>query len=220
MTRFYYCLALCLVFVAVIPAFAGDPTAAYEGQRLFVSHCMICHGADGKGGGSLAQEMGLNPVDMTRTLRSRSDTILKKIISGEGGQTISGRDRHNVLTEAMPNWGEVLSEYQIDALIAYLRFLSTAKHEMMGDPVEGRDLYQKYCAVCHGEEGYGDGMMTKILDLEPMDHTNPVVMNGMSNEDIAEAIREGDGQYMPAWVGILGDEEIEALVSYIRLLAQ
>jgi len=157
---------------------------------------------------------------MTRTLRSRSDTILKKIISGEGGQTISGRDRHNVLTDAMPNWGEVLSESQIEALIAYLRFLSTAQHEMMGDPVEGRDLYQKYCTVCHGEEGYGDGVMTQILELEPMDHTDPVAINKMSNEDIFVAIKEGNGQYMPGWEGILDDEEIEALVSYIRMLTQ
>ncbi len=211
---------LCLGLLLTAPAFATDAVSAYEGHRLYVSHCMICHGPDGKGHGPLAQNLGLNPVDMTRTLRSRSDTILKKIISGEGGQTISGRDRHNVLTDAMPNWGEVLSESQIEALIAYLRFLSTAQHEMMGDPVEGRDLYQKYCTVCHGEEGYGDGVMTQILELEPMDHTDPVAINKMSNEDIFVAIKEGNGQYMPGWKGILDDEEIEALVSYIRMLTQ
>lgn len=220
MTRFLAFITLCFGLLLAVPSFAADPVSAYEGQRLFVSHCMICHGPDGKGGGPLAKNLGLTPVDMTRTLRSRSDTILKKIISGEGGQTISGRDRHNVLTDAMPNWGEVLSESQIEALIAYLRFLSTAKHEMMGDPVKGQDLYQKYCAVCHGLEGYGDGVMTRILELEPMDHTDPVVINKMSNDEIADAIKEGDGQYMPGWDGILDDDEIEALVTYIRLLTQ
>jgi len=220
MTRFLFYAALCINLSAVVHARATEAVSAFEGQRLFVSHCMICHGPDGKGNGPLAKNLDLNPVDMTRTLRSRSDTILKKIISGEGGQTISGRDRHNVLTDAMPNWGEVLSDSQIDALIAYLRFLSTAEHEMAGDPVLGREIYLKYCTVCHGEEGYGDGVMTRILDLEPLDHTDPVIINSMSNEEIAQAIKDGDGNYMPAWNGILDDDEIEALVSYIRLLTQ
>jgi len=219
-TSFLSLCITCLILMMVAPALAGETISAFEGQRLFVSHCMLCHGPDGKGNGPLAKNLGLNPVDMTRTLRSRSDTILKKIISGDGGQTISGRDRHNILTDAMPNWGEVLTDSQIDALIAYLRYLSTAKHEMMGDPVQGHDLYQKYCAICHGEEGYGDGVMTQILDLEPLDHTNPVVMNAMSNEDVVKAIEEGNGQYMPAWKDLLDKDEIAALVSYIRLLTQ
>ncbi len=201
-------------------ALAGDPTAAFEGQRIFVSHCQLCHGPDGKGAGPLAENLGLAPSDLTQTIRSRSDTILRKIISGEGGQTITGRARHNILTDAMPNWGEVFSDQQIDALIAYLRYLSTSKFDMMGDPEKGALLYGKYCAVCHGEEGYGDGVMTEILDLEPLDHTNPVVMNRMTNEDMIEAILSGNGEYMPAWEGILEREEVEALVSYIRLLTQ
>jgi len=220
MIRSVSCFIIFFILITVTDSSGQDATAAFEGQLLFVSHCMICHGSDGKGGGPLAVNLGLDPVDMTRTLRSRSDTILRKIISGEGGQTISGRDRHNVLTDAMPNWGDVLSDSQIDALIAYLRFLSTSKHEMTGDPVLGGEIYRKYCSVCHGEEGYGDGVMTQILDLEPMDHTNPVVINAMSNEEIARAIREGDGQYMPGWKGILKEDEIEALVTYIRLLTQ
>jgi cbb3-type cytochrome c oxidase subunit III len=207
------------LFISV-NAQAANPISAFEGQRLFISHCQLCHGPDAKGNGPLAQNLGINPVDLTRTIRSRSETMLRRIISGQGGPTVTGRDRHNLLTDAMPDWGKVFSDDQIDALIAYLKYLGTAKHNLMGDPRQGYELYQQYCAVCHGEDGYGDGVMTQIMDLEPMDHTNPVVMNSMSNEELITAILEGNGEYMPAWNGILERDEVEALVSYIRLLTQ
>ena len=75
--------------------------------------------------------MGITPADLTTTVRSRSDTILKKIITGEGRQTITGRDRHNLLSEAMPEWKDIFTESQIEALIAYLRFLSRAKYDLI-----------------------------------------------------------------------------------------
>ena len=220
MKRFLPIIAALMCLSNFNAAEAGDPKTAFEGQRLFVSHCQLCHGPDGKGSGPLATNLGLAPSDLSQTVRSRSDTILRKIISGEGGQTITGRDRHNILTDAMPQWGEIFTDQQIDALIAYMRFLSTSKFELLGDPERGAQLYEKFCAVCHGEEGYGDGVMTQILAMEPLDHTNPNAMNSMSNEEVMEAILEGNGEYMPAWKGILKKDEVEALVSYIRLLTQ
>lgn len=199
---------------------AAAPLGAYEGRRLFNSYCMLCHGDDGKGGGPLARRMGIAPTDLTVTTRSRSDTILRKIISGEGGQTITGRARHNLVTEAMPDWSSVFDERQVDALIAYLRFLSTSKHELMGDPEEGSELYRKFCLACHGEEGYGDGPMTRLLKMEPADLSEPARMNALDNEELIAGIVEGAGEYMPAWEGILDENEVAALVSYLRLLAQ
>jgi len=145
---------------------------------------------------------------------------LRKIISGEGGQTITGRTRHNILTDAMPNWGKVFTDHQIDALIPYLRYLSTAKFVLLGNPVQGGRLYQKYWSVCHGGEGYGDGVMTQILEMESAAHTTPLVMHRKDNEELIAAILVCKGEYMPAWDGILKREEVEALVSYIRLLTQ
>jgi mono/diheme cytochrome c family protein len=212
----------CLVSVLVIgtSASAIDPTTAFEGQRLYVSHCQLCHGLDGKGGGPLAKNLDLDMIDLTLSMRARSEIMLRSIITGEGGPVVTGRDRHNILTDVMPNWGKVFTEAQVEALIAYMRFLGSAKHELLGDPEKGAVLYGKYCAVCHGEEGNGDGPMTKLMDLEPADHTNATAMNRLSNEDLITYILEGNGEYMPGWQGILDQQEIEALVSYIRLLAQ
>ena len=210
---------LLTLLVASATEVSAEVPLAYEGRRLFTSYCQLCHGPGGKGDGPLAVQMKIRPADLTTTVRSRSDTILKKIITGEGRQTITGRDRHNLLSGAMPQWKDHLSEQQIDALIAYLRFLGRSKHELMGDPEDGMRLYQKYCHACHGTEGEGDGIMTKLMDIEPMDHSNPNETDPLDNEHLVKSILDGDGKYMPAWRGILSQEDVEALVSYIRLLA-
>lgn len=200
------------------PTLASSPPA-YEGQRLYVSYCQLCHGVQGLGDGPLAKKMNIHPANLTTTLRSRSDTILKKIIMGRGRQTITGRERHNLLSEAMPQWESVFTEHQVDALIAYLRFLSTSKHSLMGDPDLGYGLYQKYCVVCHGEDGDGEGIMTKLMDISPTDHSSPSAMNVVSNAELMETIQYGKGEFMPGWKDILSEPEIEALISYIRLLS-
>jgi mono/diheme cytochrome c family protein len=220
MKNIIHAAALLSLFAGFAPEALAEPPPAYEGRRLYVSYCQLCHGTGGKGDGPLAQKMQIRPADLTTTVRSRSDTILKKIITGEGRQTITGRDRHNLLSDAMPEWKDIFSDFQIDALIAYLRFLGTSRHELMGDPEVGMRLYQKYCQVCHGVEGEGDGIMTKLMGMTPMDHTNPNVTNRLDNEELANSILGGKGTYMPAWRGILSQSDVEALVSYIRLLSQ
>ncbi len=209
-----------LLLLALYPnGVSANPPAAYEGRRLYVSYCLLCHGSDGKGDGPLAVAMKIDPADLTTTVRSRSDTILMKIISGEGRQTITGRDRHNLLSESMPEWKDVFDEAQIGALIAYLRFLGGARHDLMGDPEIGLRLYQKYCHVCHGVDGDGDGIMTNLIGIMPMDHTNPNETNSLDNKELVASILDGKGRFMPAWRGILTQADVEALVSYIRLLS-
>ncbi len=211
-------MLLILLAVYSFEVSAGPPPA-YEGRALYVSYCQLCHGTGGKGDGSLAKAMKINPADLTTTVRSRSDTILMKIITGDGRQTITGRDRHNLLSDAMPEWKDIFSESQLKSLIAYLRFLGNTRHDLMGDPMIGLQLYQKYCQACHGVEGDGDGILTKLIGIMPMDHTNPNETNSLNNSDLVKSILDGKGRFMPAWRGILSQADVEALVSYIRLLS-
>lgn len=219
MKNLVHTAVLMTLLLTGIPEVSANPPLAYEGRRLYVSYCQLCHGTEGKGDGPLAKAMKISPADLSTTVRSRSETILTKIITGEGRQTITGRDRHNLLSEAMPEWKGVFSEIQVKSLIAYLRFLSRAKHDLMGNPEVGMELYGKYCQVCHGVEGDGDGIMTNLMGISPMDHTNPNVTNSLSNELLVGSILDGKGRFMPAWRGILSQDDVEALVSYIRLLS-
>jgi len=211
-------MLLVLFKMCPLEALADLPNA-YEGRGLYVSYCQLCHGISGKGDGPLANAMKITLADLTTTVRSRSDTFLKKIITGYGRQTITGRDRHNLLRDAMPEWKDVFSESQLKSLIAYLRFLGKAKHKLMGDPKIGLLLYQKYCQACHGVEGEGNGIMTKIMGIMPADHTNQNETDHLSNTELVKSILGGKGKLMPAWQGILSQSDVEALVSYIRLLS-
>lgn len=219
MKNIIYTMVLLTFFVETNAAAAGNPSSAYEGRRLYVSTCQLCHGVAGEGDGPLAKAMNIRPANLRTTVRSRSDTILTKIITGEGRQTITGRDRHNLLSEAMPKWKEVFTSSQVKSLIAYLRFLSRSKHELIGNPEQGKQVYKQYCQVCHGVEGEGDGIMTNLIGIMPMDFTNPIETESLSNEDIVKSIQDGKKRYMPAWRGILSQNDIEAVVSYIRLIS-
>ncbi|NOQ77839.1 MAG: c-type cytochrome [Gammaproteobacteria bacterium] len=207
------------LLVISTPNIFANPPSAYEGRRLYVSYCLLCHGTAGKGDGPLAKAMEISPAALTTTVRSRSDTILTKIITGKGRQTITGRDRHNLLSDAMPEWKDIFNESQVKSLISYLRFMSNKKHDLMGDPKVGMQLYQTYCQVCHGVDGDGDGIMTNLIGITPMDHTNPNETNQLKNSEIVKSILDGKGRFMPAWRGILSQSDAEALVSYIRLLS-
>ncbi len=215
---FFFLLTILLLLSFGVNA---EPPLAYQGKRLFTTYCYLCHGMDGKGKGPLAKSLKIFPADLTRTVRVRSDIVLTKIITGEGRQFITGQARHNIISDVMPKWSQVFSKQQVKALIAYLRFISTSDHPLVGDPELGLKLYQKFCSVCHGEEGEGDGEMTKIMPIEPMDHTNPNEINDFSNEELRDSILNstGENSFMPAWKNIITDIEVEALISYIRLLA-
>ncbi|MCG7900079.1 MAG: c-type cytochrome [Candidatus Thiodiazotropha weberae] len=175
---------------------------------------------DGKGYGPLAKKMKIEAEDLTDYVPTMSDYGLQVIITGDKNVPKSLRSRHGKISKDMPKWKEVLNQSQISALIAYLRFLSTTKHDLPGDPELGYELYQRYCSICHGVEGVGDGALTNLIGVVPIDLTNPGKTDDFSNKTLTKDILEGKGDYMPGWKGILTNEEVDGLVSYIRLLYQ
>ncbi len=87
------------------------------------------------------------------------------------------------------------------------------------------DLYKTYCWQCHGMQGDGNGINVRDMPVQPRDHTDPREMAARSDEELFTAIKKG-GQainksvLMPPWDGVLSDEEIHALVRYLRRLCQ
>lgn len=90
---------------------------------------------------------------------------------------------------------------------------------------QGAALYKQYCMPCHGPEGKGNGPAAAMLPVKPADHTNAAVMSKISDADLFKAIKEGGPAVgksvaMPPWGGSLEDEQIRALVAYVRSLAK
>ena len=79
----------------------------------------------------------------------------------------------------------------------------------------GAAIWKSTCAVCHGPEGRGDGPATASLPRKPKDLTRiarpPVFPDGV----LAYRIANG-GVVMPAWAGVLSEQDIWDLVNFIR----
>ena len=88
---------------------------------------------------------------------------------------------------------------------------------------ETRQLYQQYCAQCHGIKGHGDGVNAPYLVVPPRDHTKSHYLETRSDAQLFDAIKLGGlavgrAPCMPAWGHTFGDETIGFLVNYIREL--
>jgi mono/diheme cytochrome c family protein len=89
---------------------------------------------------------------------------------------------------------------------------------------EGQKLYTAYCSSCHGDKGQGDGSAGKALPVKPADHTDGKVMNSFSDEFLLNIISKGGAAvgksaFMPAWGGVLKENQLQNLVAYVRSLA-
>ena len=76
------------------------------------------------------------------------------------------------------------------------------------------------CAQCHGPDGKANTKMGKMLNAK--DLTDPKVQADFSDAKATQSIKEGVKQNgkttMKAFGGKLTDDEIKALVAYVRTL--
>ena len=83
---------------------------------------------------------------------------------------------------------------------------------------EAQQNYEKHCMKCHGKDGKGATKMGRQSGAK--DYTDPKVQAEMKDEDAIKAIRggmkEGAKEKMKPYGGELSDEEIRALVAYMR----
>ena len=87
----------------------------------------------------------------------------------------------------------------------------------------GKNLYLKYCAQCHGENGDGNGYATPHLNPRPRDFTTGkfkvrTTPNGAlpTHQDLVNIIRRGmPYTSMPAWPA-LSDQDVSDIAHYIK----
>jgi mono/diheme cytochrome c family protein len=83
----------------------------------------------------------------------------------------------------------------------------------------GADVYSRYCALCHGAGGAGDGRAAPMQKVPPADLTVSV----RSRSYKLQIVREGGAALgrssgMPAWRDALTDAEITDVVEYVETL--
>ena len=96
---------------------------------------------------------------------------------------------------------------------------------MKFEEANGFEIYQRYCLVCHGTQGEGDGFNAFNLDPRPRSLVDEFMRTRVSDEDMTEATRLGGraldkSPLMPPWDKTLSHRQIRYVISYIRLLQQ
>ncbi len=137
------------------------PEEVVDFNALYTENCSGCHGTEGKGGAAVS--LG-DPVYQALV----DDATLRQVITSGRPGTL------------MPAFGEsaggTLTERQIDLLIQGMRAhwanLGALGGDVPppytpsapGDADRGVDVYQTFCAMCHGPGGRGGAVAGSIVD--------------------------------------------------------
>jgi len=208
--------------VTASSAAAVDPKVAAGAHDFVQFACAQCHGLNGEG--------GVSPDVPALTTAGKALTVdqLTHIINHGLGESA------NPTKPYMPVWGAVISKSQVSELVAYIRAglpsVPTATPpdvpQNQGLAVAGAALYVRDgCINCHGPNGLG-GVPNPLSE----DKTIPPLSGGdfrsefNTDKKIEDVIRSGSviGQApivsMPHWGGILSQQDLNALVAYLKTL--
>jgi len=233
----------------VLELLESDPDAAWEtyrdvvqqGSVVYYRNCFFCHGDLLGGAGHFAA--GLDPVptnfrDVGTIAQLQESYLFWRITTGGPGLPRDGMPWKS----AMPAWHEVLDEADVWNVITFLydnvdqlprmwdqdvsRAVSGMRDEIATERknMSSEELYKFRCAVCHGEDGAGDGPAADYLYPRPRDFTLGMFKYKSSpgdlppkDEDLLEAIAAGvPGTSMPGWSAVLSDEQIDGLITLIK----
>ncbi len=126
-------------------------------------------------------------------------------------ETISSGGAH----QAMPIWGNLLTNAQLDALVDYT--LQTSE----GSSIEqGQVLFGQYCTSCHGEFGEG-GLNPSRPDDTIFPISTAEYLKTRDDFTLRAIIAQGQpnlgmSPFGSTFGGPLSDEEISLIVSYLR----
>jgi mono/diheme cytochrome c family protein len=226
----------------------GEPSVALRaltGRDSFDGYCASCHGTTGKGDGPLAASLKRAPADLTTLARRNGGTYPRSQVSAaiEG----TGRMVASHGATEMPLWGGIFrwldsdarSKLRIDNLVAYIESLQVpadSRAQAAPRQLSGAELFQTFCAGCHGPNAKGDGVMAGQLRRDPPDLTKLLARDAGAVPaerlrriiDGREVTAHGD-RTMPIWGDVFmrreGDRDaasarVAALVAYIMSIPE
>ncbi len=199
------------------------PEASEKGKQVYENSCAHCHGIEGRGDGSAAENLLPKPRDFTRGLY--------KIRSTEAGELPTDQDLFDIITEgmpgsSMPGWETALSANDRWEVVAYIKTFYEGFKAAEAPPKQinlsgkisyseqsveaGKALYSDLgCVECHGNIGRGDGTSAPTLTDEWGFQTWPANLTqswnfrgGADTEDVFKRFIGGlAGSPMPAFSG-------------------
>jgi ubiquinol-cytochrome c reductase cytochrome c subunit len=185
-------------------------------RGVYLADCATCHGADGHGtdrGPTLAgvgraaidYELGTGRMPLAPVGRSAD-------VPGSPVKLLPNRDVASADQEPQRH-DPAYAPDVIAALVDYTAGLAGGDGPDVpsvgtGDLAVGGELFRLQCAACHAWAGDGGALL----------HREAPALHDSTETQIAEAVRVGPGQ-MPAFgTAALTDDQLNAVVAYVRYL--
>ncbi|WP_207063257.1 c-type cytochrome [Motiliproteus sp. SC1-56] len=178
-----------------------------DAERLYLEYCSVCHGDAGDGKSRASGGLTPPPRDFT-SLDSALTLTRERMVESV---------KHGRPGTAMAGWGKRLSDAEIESVVDYVRnrFMPAVSREKLA---EGRKIFAEYCSVCHGDQGQTAVWAQSGLTPPPANFTDPRKIEELSRKRMIFSVTYGRPQTaMSAWGKRLNDEQIEAVVDYVRL---
>ena len=177
-----------------VKALAADKQAMETGKRLYLTYCMQCHGADGRGAKGFP-----NLTDSDWLYGGEPEQIKQTIAEGRMG--------------VMPAHAQLGADTVKD-LANYVRSLSGLPNDSVR-AAKGKEAFTSAgCVGCHGMDAKG------MQAIGAPNLTDKVWLYGSSEATITETIANGRQNKMPAWKAFLGDAKDHVLTAYVYSLSQ
>jgi mono/diheme cytochrome c family protein len=78
---------------------------------------------------------------------------------------------------------------------------------------QGEDLFSDKCALCHGDDGKGNGPGAAAFNPGPADFNSPKFWQGDVRDKIINTVKNGKGAMQPVEAS---DSEINAIIGYMQ----
>lgn len=225
---------------------AGDALRQKEllpkGRQAYARRCAGCHGEKGDGNGPAARFLDPKPRDFTGGIFKFHSTPVPNALPTD--QDLFLTVTHGLWGTAMPPWYDISAEERL-AVVQYLKTFSDRwQKEEPGEAVAvapeppisaaslkaGAERFAESCAVCHGSEGRGDGLVAASLadtwghPVRPANFTLPAgapggVKLGHDGRHLFKTLTSGvGGTPMPSFAASLTPEQIWDIVHYVQSL--
>ncbi len=178
-----------------VQALAKDPAALAIGERLFMNNCSQCHGSDARGSKSYPN---LTTANAAWLGERGGDHIVQTVTNGRIG--------------VMPPMGAAIGgDPEISQLANYVLSLSGSPHNEI-KAFSGKARFTA-CVACHGVDGKGN----KALGAPNL--TDEYWLHGWGEAAIANIVKNGRNNVMPAQAPKLSTEQIHVVAAYVLSLS-
>lgn len=222
--------------IAYLSTLDYELDATSDGQKLFDTYCVACHGEEMDGRGKVAPMLDPLPRDFSKSqfVNAYEDRFKESI-------------REGITGTSMPAWKSVLDDKDVETLVEFIKEKSLGnvpenytriavelpevgdperrdyKNKGLvieaGDPARGYEAFQASCTSCHGKLANGKGPNAYALE-------HPLPRNLINKEFLNQTAVSDERLYQSILLGVAGtpmpshdhlrDQTILDIIAFIR----